>query len=502
MNKQKRVQKMLEFSVDLFALIAANVISVIICEVINKIPTTNKDVFISYVFTLLLAFIIIFMGFSSPINLMKRGRLMEIFSVLRNCLLTYMTLAVALVLTKSQLLASRYLFIISLIIYIALSAIGRYILKRVLIYRIANSKMANLVGIVTVGERAEEFINQLNFNWISKIEGIALLDSVEEDGVYKYHHPNKEISENGNVTITYAEELETVREISGVPVVANHDNFMDWIRSSSLDEIYLNIPYENGPHLETYVEELESMGITVHINIPVLEHLVDSSKFDNIECSMLAGYPMATLSAVIQNDTAAFFKRMIDVIGGLVGSLISLPVILLTAIPLLLESRGPLIFKQPRVGKNGRIFNIYKLRSMYTDAEERKKELMSENKMDGLMFKMDNDPRITKVGKFIRKTSIDELPQFWNVLKGDMSLVGTRPPTLDEFEQYQSHHKRRLSMRPGITGMWQVSGRSNIQDFEEVVKLDCEYIDNWSVWLDIKILFKTIGVVFKGSGAE
>lgn len=139
---------------------------------------------------------------------------------------------------------------------------------------------------------------------------------------------------------------------------------------------------------------------------------------------------------------------------------------------------------------------------MYVDAEERKKALMEQNKMDGFMFKMDNDPRITKVGKFIRKTSIDELPQFWNVLKGDMSLVGTRPPTIDEFEKYESHHKRRLSLNPGITGLWQVSGRSDIQNFEEVVKLDCEYIDNWSLWLDIKILFKTVGVVLTHKGAE
>ena len=145
---------------------------------------------------------------------------------------------------------------------------------------------------------------------------------------------------------------------------------------------------------------------------------------------------------------------------------------------------------------------MYKFRSMYMDAEERKKELMAQNKMQGNMFKMDNDPRITKVGNFIRKTSIDELPQFWNVLKGDMSLVGTRPPTVDEFEKYESHHKRRLSMKPGITGKWQVSGRSDIQDFEEVVKLDCEYIDEWSPFLDIQILFKTVGVVLTHKGAE
>lgn len=167
-----------------------------------------------------------------------------------------------------------------------------------------------------------------------------------------------------------------------------------------------------------------------------------------------------------------------------------------------LESPGPLVFKQKRVGKNGRYFYIYKFRSMYKDAEERKAALMEKNEMKGLMFKMTDDPRVTKVGKFIRATSIDELPQFWNILKGDMSLVGTRPPTVDEFQQYEARHKRRLSMKPGLTGMWQVSGRSNIEDFEEVVRMDLDYIDNWSLQLDAKIILKTIVVIFKKVGAK
>ena len=146
---------------------------------------------------------------------------------------------------------------------------------------------------------------------------------------------------------------------------------------------------------------------------------------------------------------------------------------------------------------------MYKFRSMYQDAEERKKDLLEQNEMEGgKMFKIKDDPRITHVGRFIRKYSIDEFPQFVNVLKGDMSLVGTRPPTPDEFRQYDSYHKRRLSMKPGITGMWQVSGRSDIKDFEEVVKLDCEYIDNWSLLLDLKIILKTIVQVFRHKGAQ
>ena len=194
-------------------------------------------------------------------------------------------------------------------------------------------------------------------------------------------------------------------------------------------------------------------------------------------------------------------KRAIDIVGSLVGLIITAVVTPFVALAIRIESPGPIFFAQERVGRNGRRFKIYKFRSMYIDAEERKKELMEKNQMSGLMFKMDDDPRITKVGKFIRKTSIDELPQFYNILIGQMSLVGTRPPTVDEFNQYNLYYKRRLSMTPGLTGMWQVSGRSSITDFDEVVKLDLEYIDNWSVGLDIKILFMTVVTVLFRRGA-
>lgn len=195
-------------------------------------------------------------------------------------------------------------------------------------------------------------------------------------------------------------------------------------------------------------------------------------------------------------------KRLLDLVGALVGC-VFLGILTVIVGPMIkLESPGPIFFAQKRVGRNGRIFKMYKFRSMYADAEERKKELMAQNEMNGLMFKMENDPRITKTGDFLRKTSLDEFPQFINILKGDMSLVGTRPPTLDEFAQYSPYHKKRLSFRPGLTGMWQVSGRSDITDFEEIVKLDVEYIDNWSFWLDIKILLKTFLEVFTQKGAR
>ena len=199
-------------------------------------------------------------------------------------------------------------------------------------------------------------------------------------------------------------------------------------------------------------------------------------------------------------DTIA--KRALDIIGGIVGVMITCIFVIIVGPAIMIESPGPIFFSQTRIGKNGRRFKIYKFRSMYMDAEERKKELMENNKMSGLMFKMDDDPRITKVGKIIRKTSIDEFPQFLNVLKGDMSLVGTRPPTEDEFKQYKARYKKRLSMKPGITGLWQVSGRSSITDFEDVVKLDVQYIENWSFGLDLKILMQTVLVVLKHDGAQ
>jgi exopolysaccharide biosynthesis polyprenyl glycosylphosphotransferase len=196
------------------------------------------------------------------------------------------------------------------------------------------------------------------------------------------------------------------------------------------------------------------------------------------------------------------WKRVFDIIFSSMALLCLSPIFIITVIWIKLEDKGPAFYKSKRVGSNYKVFDFYKFRSMYKDAEARKKELMASNEVKGLMFKMEDDPRITKVGKFIRKTSIDELPQFWNVLRGDMSLVGTRPPTVDEFEHYEAKHKCRLSMTPGLTGLWQISGRSDIKDFDEVVRLDMQYIDNWSILKDIKILILTVKVVLTGRGSR
>lgn len=195
-------------------------------------------------------------------------------------------------------------------------------------------------------------------------------------------------------------------------------------------------------------------------------------------------------------------KIVLDRVSSLILAVLSLPIFLAAIILIKLTSPGPAIFKQKRCGVNGKTFTLYKLRTMYAGSEETLEELKKRNTMKGPLFKMDRDPRITPVGRFLRKTSIDEIPQFWNVLKGDMSLVGPRPPLPDEVNDYKGWHRRRLSMKPGITGLLQVSGRSDVIDFNRWVELDLEYIDNWSLWLDMKILFKTVFVVLSTRGAK
>ena len=191
-----------------------------------------------------------------------------------------------------------------------------------------------------------------------------------------------------------------------------------------------------------------------------------------------------------------------DILGSLIGIVITLLLLPFVAIAIKVDSKGPVFYKQKRIGLNGREFYLYKFRSMYVNADTLKEELQTQNEIDGPMFKLTDDPRITKVGHFLRRTSIDEFPQFFNILLGNMSLVGTRPPTPDEYAQYNLQYRRRLSIKPGLTGLWQVSGRSNITDFEEVVRLDLHYIDHWSLGKDIKILLQTFIVLFNQKGAK
>lgn len=283
--------------------------------------------------------------------------------------------------------------------------------------------------------------------------------------------------------------------LEGIPVLANKDTLYEYLRTNTIDCVFIHIN-NSRDEIETITDNLLTMGVTVHIS---LAHV--SNEIPNKVVEEINGYTVLTTSVKLATSRQLFIKRIIDIYGGFVGLLATILAFLVFAPIIYVQSPGPIFFSQERVGRNGRRFQIYKFRSMYMDAEELKQDLMDQNKMNGLMFKIDNDPRIMPIGRFIRRISIDELPQSINILKGDMSLVGTRPPTVDEYEKYETHHKRRLAAKPGLTGMWQVSGRSNITDFEEVVKLDTEYISNFSLGLYFKILFKTVGIVLARKGS-
>lgn len=281
------------------------------------------------------------------------------------------------------------------------------------------------------------------------------------------------------------------------PVIHGLDQIRYFLSTHRVDEIYVNLSSHNNLR-ETY-QIFELLGIPMKINItPIINEVgantVVTFQGDNVY--LTSAMKIATLRQMI-------FKRLMDIVLSIIGIILTGIVAILIYPIVRKEAPGPLIFKQTRMGQNGKKFQIYKFRSMYMDAEERKKELIEKNQLSSdLMFKMDNDPRIFPFGQKLRDWSLDELPQFINVLKGDMSVVGTRPPTYDEYKKYELHHFKRMQVKPGITGMWQTSGRSNILDFEEVVKLDLKYIEEWSLRLDIKIIFRTILVVLKREGSK
>lgn len=481
-GKREKLQYVYVFLADLLSLAVSVVLGRgLVDGLLHKMVPYTAEEWMEALLLLGVTFVITFFCFSQDDNIVARPVSQEIrLSIKFNVLLLVLYAAVMLM-TKADMGDSRYFVLIVPALNLFMLPLAHTALKRFLIHSKRTSSMETFVGIITTAARAERMIVELNRDWSRRISGVALVE---------------------------APESMIGTEVAGVPVTSNFDNFMDWLRRAALDEIYVELPIDSSESFIPFLKEMESMGLTVHFHLPLLDRIeetcCDTTSAARMTRSLgrCAGGNYVTMTTIGLSLRDQVLKRTIDIVGALIGCVISIPIIAVVAIPLKLESPGPLFFRQKRVGLNGRVFYIHKLRSMYVDAEERKKELLAQNEMTGLMFKMKDDPRVTRVGKFIRRTSIDELPQFFDVLRGDMSLVGTRPPTLDEYCQYESHHKRRLSMKPGITGLWQARGRSNIEDFEEVVRLDVQYIDNWSILGDLKLLVKTVYIVFLGRGAE
>lgn len=401
-------------------------------------------------------------------DILRRGYLIELKKVVQQNTWVMIIVFSFMFVTKTQYWYSRTVFILTWLLSILLMYLVHLFWKNVTRKRLYNSDLRSHLLLISDANSVGYSLEKLKEKKYKpyKVTGVIIYDKLAKSA-----------------------------EIDGIPVVADRDEIFEYSRTHVVDEVLLSIrvPEEVRRNL---TEHFLEMGVTVHIQLSPSEQ-----DLPNAYAQQIGGCSVLTTSIKTASTFQIFVKRIMDIIGSLFG-LLATGVFLLIFGPIIyMQSPGPVFFSQMRVGKNGRKFRIYKFRSMYMDAEERKKELMKENKMNGLMFKMDDDPRIIPIGKFIRKYSIDEFPQFWNVLKGDMSLVGTRPPTVDEYEQYDLHHKVRLSIKPGLTGMWQVSGRSDITDFEEVVALDNKYIREWSIWLDIKILIETLGAVLGSKGS-
>lgn len=413
-------------------------------------------------------------------NVLKRGYYREFLITAYQSIAMGAVSVLYLFLIQQGQMYSRLAMILTFVLYTLLAYITRILWKRFLQSRRKEVGNHSLL-IVTTEKMAAKVIRNVQEQNYSRymISGVVLLDH----------------------------DL-TGQKVADIPVVAKEENAAEYVCREWIDEVLVVTP-EEIPYPDKLLEQFAETGVTVHLNLAKINS--ESGKRQFVE--KIGSYTVLTTSINYASSRQLFLKRLMDIAGGLVGCIFTAILFIFVAPAIYIASPGPIFFSQERVGKNGKKFKIYKFRSMYMDAEARKAELMSQNKMNGLMFKMDYDPRIIGsekkdkngnpkgIGNFIRKTSLDEFPQFWNVLKGDMSLVGTRPPTVDEWEKYELHHRSRMSIKPGITGMWQVSGRSDITDFEKIVKLDTEYIENWSIGLDIKILLKTVISVLKSEGS-
>jgi len=264
-----------------------------------------------------------------------------------------------------------------------------------------------------------------------------------------------------------------------------------------IDEIVFAVTRKKLDEMKQIFLMCEELGIRTRVAMNFFPNRVARLEIEELE-----GVPFLTFTTTPSNETHLAFKRAVDIAISAVVLTLAAPVILLASSLIKLTSPGSILFKQRRIGLNGRMFTLYKFRTMIADAHARRDEVAHLNEMNGPVFKAKDDPRITPVGRWLRRFSLDELPQLWNVLKGDMSLVGPRPPIPEEVASYHRWHRRRLSMKPGLTCLWQISGRNDIADFDRWMQLDLQYIDNWSPTLDFKILLRTIPVVLTGRGAS
>ncbi len=468
-QKQKLIQNYTILGLECFCIILSFFLGVFTRGIEASYLAFSKT-YITTIACILFFHLLSYYLFDWNTNIFKRGYYIELVAVFKYNVVLIVLLGFFLYVSKMAVDFSRLVFVYFFFYNIILTYLGHLILKKYFTNVYRTSSSSNKMFVITSTSHAENILKKITASteWSFEVTGIALID-----------------------------EDDTGKNVLNIPVIANGTNLFEQFKTKVVDEVFIHLPDYSKEIIEELIIKFESMGITVHVNIDYFNNVMAHKTTENF-----AGFTVLSYEANNFDYRRLFVKRIMDICGAVIGLAITLLLTPFIALAIKLNSKGPIFFAQTRVGKNGRYFKLYKFRSMYMDAETKKEELMAQNEMDGPMFKVEHDPRITKTGAFLRKTSLDELPQFYNILIGNMSLVGTRPPTVDEFNQYDLYYRRRLSIKPGLTGLWQVSGRSNITDFKEVVKLDLEYIDNWSLTSDIRILLMTVWVVVMKKGAR
>jgi exopolysaccharide biosynthesis polyprenyl glycosylphosphotransferase len=369
------------------------------------------------------------------------------------------------------------LFIL-LIYAISVSAFIAEKIFLILMFRRVRRKGFNFrnVLIVGAGRRARKIIRQVEEN---RDLGLRIFGLVSADpGVREGADPG-------------------LKPVEGIPVVGALPDLPEILTKNVIDQVIFVVPHSSLPELREPLLYCETVGVLSSVAVDYFE-----TRFARVTQSQMFDLPFLNFETAPARTLDLAVKRLADITLSAAALVVLWPLLGMVGAAVRLTSPGPVFFRQKRKGLNGRVFTLYKFRTMNQDAEERLEELRSRNQMSGPAFKMENDPRVTPLGRFLRRTSLDELPQLWNVFRGDMSLVGPRPALVNEVEQYDPWHRRRLSMRPGITCLWQIRGRSKITDFNSWIKMDLEYIDNWSLWQDLRILALTAPVVLLGTGAK
>ena len=430
------------------------------------ISISETDIVLNTVFVLFFLHFAAFYISGYGKDFFKRDQSVELVETIKYIIFYALLISFSSFFLKEKFVISRRGMIYFLSLYGVLNYLLSFVVKRYWVHFSHNLKNSSKILLITATSRTEKVLDRLlTANDVQgKLAAVCVLDKPE------FSHDKV--------------------------IVVPREQLLSYATHEVVDEVFVNLPSEDYD-IGAIISQFETMGIDVTVNL----NAFDKNLGRNKQIHEMAGLNVVTFSTKFYKPSHVIAKRILDICGAIVG-LIICGIVSIVLVPMIRKDGGPAIFSQTRIGKNGRHFTFYKFRSMRIDAEAIKEQLMEQNTMQGGMFKIDNDPRVTKIGQFIRKTSLDELPQFWNVFIGDMSLVGTRPPTVDEYDQYTPEQKRRLSFKPGITGLWQVSGRSKITDFDDVVKLDVAYIDNWTIWKDIEILLKTVKVIFMRDGAK